>query len=66
MRVCMRATEARDGQRMEMGGFTCVHVCTCVCARVRDPACVRVTLCDRMLDQMERWMDGWIDRWIAK
>ena len=25
-------------------GFTCVHVCTIVCARVRDPACGRVTL----------------------
>ena len=32
----------------EMGVFTCVRVCTCVCARVRDPACVRVTLCARM------------------
>ena len=31
----------KDG---EMGGFKRVHVC----ARVRDPACVRVTLCARM------------------
>ena len=29
----------KDG---EMGGFKCVYVC------VRDPACVRVTLCARM------------------
>ena len=57
MHICMRAERAcvyaGDGwtgrtEDGEMGGFTCVHVCTCVCARVRDPASVRVTLCARM------------------
>ena len=35
-----------DGQRMEIR--VDLNVCGCVCVRVRDPACVRVTLCARM------------------
>ena len=31
----------------EMDGFTYVHVCMCMCAHMRDPACVCVTLCAR-------------------
>ena len=49
-RACMYAGGGWTGRTEdgEMGGFTCVHVCTSVCARVRDPACVRVTMCARM------------------
>ena len=49
-RACVYGGDGWTGRTEdgEMGGFTCVHVCTCVCARARDPACVRVTLCAMM------------------
>ena len=49
-RACVYAGDGWMGwtEDGEMGGFTCVHECMCVYARVRDPVCVRVTLCERM------------------
>ena len=45
-RSCVYAGDGWTGRTDdgEMGGFTCVRVCTCVCTRVRDPVCV----CARM------------------
>ena len=47
----------------EMGGFKCVHVCACVCARPCLCACDPVCEDGVIPDQMDRWpgTDGLID-----
>ena len=63
--MCMRATDGRDGQRMErwVDLHVYVRVCTCArpCLRVCDLVCEDGMIAARSDGKMGR-MDGLIDR----
>ena len=64
-RACVYAGDGWT-EDVEMGGFTCVYVHVCTCARSCLRACDSVCEAGMIDARSDGEMDGWMDRGIAK